>query len=186
IAFLSLNDAAWERVKEATLPKFYWDFAQMRRFSEKNQTPFTPAITTLYGLDAALKLIRKEGLENVIQRHARLAKITRAAITAMDLKLFAQRPANALTAVKVPEGMDGIQLLHHINEQLSAVVAGGQAHLKGKIFRLAHLGYVDELDIITAIAVLERGLRTMNYNFAEGAGLLAAQKMISEQWGTVS
>lgn len=181
ISFVSLNEAAWERVSSATLPRFYWDFQQMRKFSEKNQTPYTPAITTLYGLKAALNLIHQEGLENVIQRHARMARMARAGVTALNLQLFAQRPANALTAVRVPPDMDGIRLLHILHDRLGAVVAGGQSQLKGKIFRLAHLGYADELDVIAAMAVLESGLRVLGHKFTMGAGLQAAQGLFSER-----
>lgn len=183
IAFISLNQAAWEMVNSATLPRFYWDLREMRRFSEKNQTPYTPAITTLYALNAALKIIQKEGLENTIARHMRLAKICRAAVTALNLELFAKRPSNALTAVQVPEGMNGSELLRILYDQLGMVVAGGQSQLKGKIFRLAHLGYVDELDVIAAIAALEKGLRSLGHEFTAGAGLRAAQSLDSEQTG---
>jgi len=181
ISFVSLNEPAWERVSSSTLPKFYWDFQQMRKYSEENQTPYTPAITTLYGLKAALNLIHQEGLENVIRRHARLARMARAAVTALNLELFAQRPANALTAVRVPSKMDGIELLHILGDRLGTVVAGGQSQLKGKIFRLAHLGYVDELDVISAIAILEEGLRILGHKFTAGAGLQAAQHLGLEQ-----
>jgi aspartate aminotransferase-like enzyme len=149
----------------------------MRKFSESNQTPYTPAITTLYALKAALDLIQAEGLNNIISRHAHLAESCRAAMTALDLDLFAQRPANAFTAVRVPDGVDGIELLQHIHKHLGVTIAGGQAQLRGKIFRLAHLGYADDLDLIAAIAALERGLAAMGHDFTAGAGLLAAQKL---------
>jgi len=180
ISFVSLNEAAWKRVERSKLPKFYWDFKEMRKFSEKNQTPYTPAITTLYGLKAALDIIREEGLEDVLARHTRLARICREAMKALNLVLFARRPANALTAVSVPEGIDGTRLLRHIYQEVGAVVAGGQAQLKGRIFRLAHMGYADELDLIAAVAALEKGLLAMGYRFDPGAGLQAAQKMAVE------
>jgi aspartate aminotransferase-like enzyme len=180
ISFVSLNKAAGERVSSATLPRFYWDFREMRKFSEKNQTPYTPAITTLYGLKAALNLIHQEGLENVIRRHARLARMARAGVTALNLELFAQRPANALTAVRVPPNMDGIKLLRILHDRLGAVVAGGQSRLRGKIFRLAHLGYVDELDVIAALAALENALHALGHKFTIGEGLQAAQGLFSD------
>jgi aspartate aminotransferase-like enzyme len=175
ISFVSLNEAAWKRTETASLPKFYWNFVEMRKFSQRNQTLFTPAITTLYALKAALDLIQAEGLDNFIARHAHLAESCRAAVTALGLNLFAQRPANALTAVRVPQGVDGIKLLQHIHNHLGATIAGGQAHLRGKIFRLAHLGHADELDLIAAIAILERGLAAVGHDFTAGAGLLAVQ-----------
>jgi aspartate aminotransferase-like enzyme len=180
ISFVSLNDSAWDRVKSATLPRFYWDFREMRRFSEKNMTPYTPAITTLYGLRAALNIIQREGLEKIIERHARLARITRAAITAMNLKLFSQRPSSSLTAVQVPQGIDGTELLRLLSDEHGIVVADGQFHLKGKIFRLAHLGDTNELDVIAAIAALEKSLLTLGHEFSLGAGLRAAKIASSE------
>jgi aspartate aminotransferase-like enzyme len=176
ISFACLSEAAWERVKTSRLPKFYWDFTLMRQFSEKDQTPYTPAINILYGLNAALKLIREENLEQVLARHARLAYVCRKAMNAMGLKLFAGRPANGLTAVCVPQNVDGVLLLRRIHQDVGAMVAGGQAQLKGKIFRLAHMGYTDELDLIAAISSLERGLRAMGADIEPGSGLLAAQK----------
>jgi aspartate aminotransferase-like enzyme len=178
ISFLSLNGTAWDRVESASLPKFYWDFKLMRKFAKKNQTPYTPAISILYGLKAALDLIREEGIDNSVARHARLAKACRQAMQALNLELFAKSPANALTAVCVPQGMDGAELLHRTREVTGAVVAGGQAQLSGKIFRLAHMGNCDELDLMASIAALEKGLAVMGHTFEAGSGLMAAQKQL--------
>jgi len=176
ISFVSLSRAARERMAASSLPKFYWDFKTMGEFCRRNQTPYTPGVTVLYGLRAALELIRREGLEAVLDRHARLARICRAAVKAMGLDLFAERPANGLTAIHVPEGMDGLELQRRIFEETGVMVAGGQAHLRGKILRLAHMGYADRLDVITAISALERGLQVMGAGIEPGTGLLAAQK----------
>jgi len=176
ISFVSLSEAARKRIDASTLPKFYWDFKTMGEFCRKDQTPYTPGITVLYGLRAALELIRREGLEAVLDRHARLARICRTAMKALGLDLLAERPANGLTAIRVPADMDGLELQRRIFEETGAMMAGGQAHLRGKILRLAHMGYADELDLITAISALERGLQVMGHTFEPGAGLLAAQK----------
>ena len=178
ISFVSLSEAARKRIETSSLPKFYWDFKTMGEFCRKNQTPYTPGITVLYGLRAALELIRGEGLEAVLARHARLAHISRTAMKALGLNLLAERPANGLTAVRVPPGMDGLELQRRIFEETGAMLAGGQAHLRGKILRLAHMGYADELDLITAISALERGLQVMGHTFEPGAGLLAAQQVM--------
>jgi aspartate aminotransferase-like enzyme len=180
ISFVTLNESAWDRVKSATLPRFYWDFMEMRRFLEKNMTPYTPAISNLYGLNAALEIIQSQGLEKVIERHARLARITRAAVTALNLKLFSQRPSNALTAVHVPEGIDGAELLRFLYHEHGMVLADGQFHLKGKIFRLAHLGNTSEREVIAAIAALEKSLLALGHKFPEGVGLRAAKIASSE------
>jgi aspartate aminotransferase-like enzyme len=186
ISFVSLSEAAWEVVEPATLPRLYWDFREMRKFSKKDQTPYTPAISVLCGLQAALKIIQEEGLEKTIERHGRLAGMARAAMAALNLRLFAQRPCNALTAVQVPERMDGLELLRILHQQLGVVLAGGQSELKGKIFRLAHLGYVDDLDVIMGIAALENGLYVLGHEFKGGAGVQAAQQTSLEQRGGAS
>ncbi len=180
ISFVSLSEAARARVEVSALPKFYWDFKTMGQFCRKNQTPYTPGITILYGLREALQLIRREGLEAVLDRHARLARICRTALQALGLKLFAERPANGLTAVHVPPEMDGKELQRRIFEETGVMVAGGQAHLTGKILRLAHMGYADRMDLIVGIAAVERGLQVMGAKIESGAGLLAVRKAMFE------
>jgi aspartate aminotransferase-like enzyme len=180
ISFVSLSEAARARIDASSLPRFYWDFRTMEQFSQKNQTPYTPGVTVLYGLRAALELIRREGLSAVLARHARLGRICRTAVAAMGLDLLAERPANGLTAVRLPPEMDGLELQRRIFEETGVMVAGGQAQLRGKIIRLAHMGYADELDLLVGISALERGLQVMGHRFDSGAGLLAAQKTMFE------
>jgi aspartate aminotransferase-like enzyme len=163
LSFISLSEKAWNYVKESNLPKYYFDLKKARKSLEKDDSPFTPAITLIIGLEKSLELIREEGIENIWKRHALLAESTRVTMKEMGLKLFAKSPANAVTSVISPEGIDSSQLIKFIRKEYGVSIAGGQAKLKGKIFRIAHLGYVNFLDIIVGISALEIGLEHFGY-----------------------
>lgn len=177
LSFVSLSEKGWKLVEESKLPKYYFSFEKVRKSLEKNDHPFTPAISLIMALREALKMIREEGLENVWERHARLAAATRAGVRALGLELFApESPANAVTAAKVPDGIDGVVLVKNMREEYGVTIAGGQSHLKGKIFRIAHLGYADRLDIVLAISALEMVLSKLGYKIELGRGVAAAEK----------
>ncbi len=179
LAFAALSDKAWKAVERSDLPKFYFDFKKELKSAQKNQNSFTPAISLLVGLRESLNLIRKEGLERVFQRHQKLAEATRAAVTALGLELYAPHsPSNALTAVKVPEGIQGGKLKNLFFEKFGITVAGGQDQAKGKIIRIAHLGYYERLDMVMVISALEMLLKEMGYKFDLGAGLKAAEEIL--------
>ncbi len=179
LAFAALSDKAWKAVERSDLPKFYFDFKKELKSAQKNQNSFTPAISLLVGLRESLILIRKEGLERVFQRHQKLAEATRAAVTALGLELYAPHsPSNALTAVKVPEGIQGGKLKNLFFEKFGITVAGGQDQAKGKIIRIAHLGYYERLDMVMVISALEMLLKEMGYKFDLGAGLKAAEEIL--------
>ena len=126
-----------------------------------------------------LDIIKEEGIDNVIARHARLANATREAAKALGLKLYSTSPSNAVTPVNVPAGIDGEALVKMMRTKYGVTIAGGQADLKGKVFRIAHLGYMVEFDTITAIAALEIGLKEMGYKFNVGSGVAAALKALA-------
>jgi aspartate aminotransferase-like enzyme len=178
LAFICLNEKVWEVVEKSTLPKYYFSLKQARKAMNKNQTPWTPALTLIIGLNEALKMIRQEGLENIYARHQRLGDATRAAVKALGLELLAKHPSNVLTAVKMPESLDTGALVKYLRDEFGVLIAGGQAHLKGKIIRIAHLGYMDDFDIVVVISALERGLKKMGFSFDLGSGVKAAQKVI--------
>jgi aspartate aminotransferase-like enzyme len=180
LAFISLNDRAWEAVEKAKLPRYYFDLRKARESLATNQTPFTCSISLILALRESLVKIREEGLENVLARHARLAEATRAGVKALGLELFASAPSNALTAVKVPEGVDGKKLVKFIEDKYGVTFAGGQETLSGKIFRIAHLGYVDDLDVISAISAIEMSLTKFGYKVLYGEGIKAAEKVLSK------
>jgi aspartate aminotransferase-like enzyme len=179
LAFAALSDKAWKLVERSDLPKFYFDFRKEMKNAQKNQNAFTPAISLFVGLRESLKLIRKEGLEAVFKRHEELAEATRAAVKAMGLELYApDSPSNALTAVKMPEGIQGGKLKNLFFEKFGITVAGGQDQAKGKIIRIAHLGYYERLDMVMVISALEMLLKQMGYPFELGAGVRRAEEIL--------
>ncbi len=178
LAFASLSKKAWERAEKSDLPKYYWDFKDHRSSLKKGQTPYTPAISLLEGLAEALRMIKEEGLSNVFARHHRLAEATRKGIKALGLELFAEKPVDTVTAVKVPQGIDGAALVKTMRDKRRVIIAGGQAHLKGKIFRIAHLGYMNEFDVLTALSALEMTLGELGYKVELGKGVKAAEEAL--------
>ena len=182
LAFVAMSERAGKLIDRSNLPKYYFSLAAARKSLADSDTPWTPAITLVVGLDHALQMIRNEGLENVWARHDRLARAVRAGCEALHLSLFAKQPSNAVTAVVLPAEVDGKKFLKVAKEDFAITLAGGQGHLKGKIFRIAHLGYYDELDIVALMSALEGALRKCGFPgsghmFEEGAGVQAAQKV---------
>jgi aspartate aminotransferase-like enzyme len=181
LAFAALSDKAWQFVERSTLPRFYFDFKKELKNLTKNQSAYTPAISLVVGLAESLRMIRREGLENIIARHARLARATRAAMTALGLQLYApQAYSDAVTAVVAPPGIDGQKVVKILREKHNLTIAGGQDQAKGKIFRLAHMGYIDQSDIIAGIAAVEMTLKELGYHFELGAGVKAAMEIIGQ------
>jgi aspartate aminotransferase-like enzyme len=179
LSFAALSDRAWKFVERSNLPKFYFDFKKELKSAQKNQNSFTPAISLFVGLKESLHLIRKEGLEAVFRRHEKLAEATRAAAKAIGLELYApDSPSNAVTAVKVPEGIQGGKLKNLFFDKFGITVAGGQDQAKGKIIRIAHLGYYERLDMVMVISALEMLLKEMGYPFELGTGVKAAEEIL--------
>ncbi|MEA5508254.1 alanine--glyoxylate aminotransferase family protein [Crocosphaera sp. UHCC 0190] len=181
LGFVSVSAKAWKAYETATLPKFYLDLKAYKKATDKNSSPFTPPVNLMYGLQASLKMMKAEGLESIFARHLRLTQATRAAVKALGLPLFAPDDAAspAITAV-MPTGVDAEAIRSTMKKQFDIALAGGQDHLKGKIFRIGHLGFVSERDMLTAIAALEATLQTLGYEGANpGAGMAAAAKVLS-------
>ena len=155
LAFISVSKKAWEACAQAKMPRFYWDFAQAKKFLETGQTPWTPAVSILYALSEALELMAKEGLANIFARHARVGQKARDEVKSLGLPLFAaeNHASDTVTAVKAPDGLDVKKLLTILREEHNVILAGGQGELAGNIFRIGHLGWVTESDIE---AVIER------------------------------
>ncbi|MCD6219553.1 alanine--glyoxylate aminotransferase family protein [Candidatus Calescamantes bacterium] len=171
LAFLSISEKAWEKVKNTKLRAYYWDLKKMKNSYEKNDTPFTPAVSLVVALRESLSLIKEEGIENIWKRYSLMAYATREACCELGMELFSHFPAEAVTAVKVPPGIDGIQLYKFMKDKLGIQVAGGQAHLKGKIIRIAHMGYMDYTDILLVISGLETSLSILGYPLEKGKGI---------------
>ncbi|MGH2567327.1 MAG: pyridoxal-phosphate-dependent aminotransferase family protein [Bacteroidota bacterium] len=176
LAFIALSDRAAERMERSKLPKYYFSLSKARKALRDGDTPWTPAVSLLTGLDAALEMIRAEGIEQVWARHARLAGAVRAAVQALGLKLFASAPSNALTGFWIPERIEAKKFNDALKKTYGITIAGGQGHLAGKIVRISHLGYYDELDIVALVAGLEMALRDCGYACEPGAGVQAAQR----------
>ncbi|MGH7380589.1 MAG: pyridoxal-phosphate-dependent aminotransferase family protein [Candidatus Methylomirabilales bacterium] len=180
LAFACLSDRAWAAAERARLPRYYFNFLVERKIQAKHQTAWTPAISLIAGLKAALDLLQAEGLSAIFARHERLARAARAAVTALGLDLFAERPSPAVTAVKVPEGVDGGAIVRVLRDKHGISIAGGQGSMKGKIFRIATLGYADAYDVLTGIAALEFTLAELGYPVRLGDGLRAAQDVLQK------
>ncbi len=180
IAFCSASQKAWNLVKSSKMPKFYFDFLDTKKAADKSDTPFTPAISLLCALRETLAMIRKEGRENLLKLYAKLAAAVRAGATAMGLSLFSHAPSNAVTAINVPLGIDAGKLLDKtLRDEFGVTFAGGQEKLKGKIVRICSMGYTNEFDILTAMSALEFALKKQGYQFQVGAGVKAAQEVLS-------
>ncbi len=179
LVFVSVSDKAWKMADTAKTPKFYFNFKKERENLSKNQTTWTSPVTLIIGLNAAIKMLQDEGLENVLKRHDKLARATRAGALALGLKLFPKEsPSNALTAIEAPAGVDGQAIYKDLRVKYGITGAGGQDKLKGKIFRIAHLGYADTFDVITALAGLEMVLKGLGHPVKLGTGVGAAQEIL--------
>ncbi len=179
LAFVGISEKAWKFSEKSKCPRFYFNFKKERENLAKNQTNFTSPVTLIIGLNESIKLLQKEGLENVFKRHERLANATRAAVKALGLELYPKEsPSNSVTAVCAPAGIDGQAIYKNLMEKYGITAAGGQDHVKGKIFRIAHLGYADTFDVITAIAGLEMVLKGMGHPVKLGAGVAAAEELL--------
>jgi aspartate aminotransferase-like enzyme len=179
LGFVAVSDRAWEAYKTAKLPKFYFDLGPYRKNAAKNTTPFTPAINLIFALQAALTMMKAEGLENIFSRHDRLKASTRAAIKAMGMPLYAADhcASPAITSV-MPETIDAEKIRSVMKQKFDIVLAGGQDALKGKIFRIGHLGFVSDREILTAIGALEATLIDLGHPGTAGAGVAAAAKVL--------
>lgn len=181
LAFCALSDKAWAHVARARLPRYYFDLAAERRANAANDVRFTPAVSIVVGLREVLRLLEAEGLPNVFRRHARLARAARAGVEALGLRLFPRAtPSPALTAVLAPPGVDGERIVTAYAEQHAITIAGGQGSLKGRIFRLGHMGYATEVDVLVALAALEQILAALGQPVDFGAAVRAAQKVFAD------
>ena len=179
LAFVSLSDKAWKLVEESTLPRYYWNFKEALRMQKNNQTPFTPAVSLICALRESLKLIKEKGEDNILKHHARLAEATRKGVLALGLKIFSEAPSNIVTAIELPLGIEDKKLRALMRDRYGVEITGGQGKLKGKIIRIAHLGWVDALDIMAGISSLEMALSQMGFKVNLGEGVKAAEKVLS-------
>ncbi len=179
LSFLCLSPRAWEAAARCTNSRYYWDVEAARKMAEKGQTPYTPALPQISALAESLKMIEAEGLENIFARHRRLRDMVRQGARALGLELLARDEvaSSAVTAILSPAGIGADTIRRVLREKFNVVVAGGQRQLQNKIFRIGHLGYVQDLDVIAALAALEMALACCGYKVELGQGVRAAQSV---------
>ncbi len=165
LAFVSVSQKAWEAYKNAKMPHFYWDFGQAKKYLEKDENPWTPCITAIYALSVGLDMLVKEGLPNIIARHAKVGKLCRDGVKALGLKPVADEKyaSNTVTAVWLPPGVEYKALSKAMRDEKQITITGGQGALDGKIFRIGHLGWVNENDIKECIETLAVVLPKLGY-----------------------
>jgi aspartate aminotransferase-like enzyme len=175
LGFVAMSDRAWKAHERSDLPKFYFDLGKYRKSAKADSNPFTPAVNLYYALEAALEMMQKEGLEAIFARHARHRDAAQAGMVAMGLPLYAAEGhgSPAITAV-APEGIDAEELRKAVKQRFDILLAGGQDHLKGKVFRIGHLGFVCDRDVLTAVAAIEATLQGLGlHRGTPGAGVTA-------------
>lgn len=182
LALVAMSEKAWKASAKAKLPRYYFDLAKARKNLEDNTSAYTPPVSLLFGLDAVYRLVDSEGgWPEVYRRHRILAEATRRGVEAIGLCLLApSAPSPACTGVWVPEGIDGGALTKYVRDRLGVTIAGGQGRLKGKILRLAHIGYADTFDVVVGLSALEMALRHFGREVAFGRGPGAAAEVLLE------
>lgn len=178
LAFMSVSQKAWKLAEAAKSPRYYFDLKLYRKALQDDDTPFTSSVSLVVALDEALKQMVEMGMPAVLARCQAMAQATRAGIEGMGLSLFAKRPSNAVTAIKVPDRVDGKKLVKLIADRYRITLAGGQGEMAGKIFRFAHMGYIGPFDILVGLAAVELSLLELGHSITPGEGLKAAQAVI--------
>jgi aspartate aminotransferase-like enzyme len=179
LAFVSLSQKAWTLVEKSKLPKYYFDFKETRKAILKTDTPYTPAVSLIIGLNETLKMIKEEGIDTFVNRNKKHAQAVRSAVKALGLELFAPTAySDGVTAVNVPAGIDGEKLVKTMRDKYAVGIAGGQSELKGKVFRIATMGYITAEDLKVCIETLETVLQEMGYRFEKGAGVKALEEAL--------
>ncbi|MFH1824570.1 MAG: alanine--glyoxylate aminotransferase family protein [Candidatus Firestonebacteria bacterium] len=180
LAMISLNEKAKKLVAESKTQKYYFSFDKALKSLTKDKlpdTPYTSSVSLIIQLKESIKLIKEEGLENIWTRHEKIANAVRSGVRALGLKLFAKgRPSNAVTSIWAPEGIDGDAINKKIRDDYGITMAGGQGKMKGKIFRIGHLGYVDRFDAVIAISAVEMALTELGFKVNLGAGVKAVEE----------
>lgn len=179
LAIMSVSEKAWALAETCRNSHYYFNLLKERKAVAKNQTVYTPAVSLIVGLDKVLEIMREEGLDALFQRHARLARATREGIKGMGLSLYPRDSfSDALTAICSPEGIDAQQVYKELRDKYGITCAGGQDHAKGKIFRVAHMGYSDTFDVITVLSAIEMVLKGMGVKIELGSGVKIAQEIL--------
>ncbi|MDR2426723.1 MAG: alanine--glyoxylate aminotransferase family protein [Endomicrobium sp.] len=177
LAFITLSDKAWKLVETSKLPKFYFDIKKYKKSYATNETPFTPPVTLIVALQESLKMIKEKGIENIWNDYKLLAKAARAGMRAIGLELFGEVPCEVVTSAKVPQEIGG-KIVKTLREKYGVSIAGGQADLKGKIIRFAHMGYIGKADLLVGFACLEMVLVELGMKIEKGKAVAAAEEVL--------
>ena len=181
LSFVALNGKAWGLVSNSDLPAYYFDFTTTwKRLQRKGQTPFTTAVSLVYGLEVALAMMEKEGWDNVYKRHARMGAATRAAVKALGFDILPENPVNGVTVTLCPEAIDANKLVRVMDDEFGVRVAGGQGQLSGRVFRIGHMGGIRERDLAMVIGALERAVASIGHTSKPGVALAALQQVLLE------
>ncbi len=181
LGFVAMSNRAWEAQQKSDLPKFYLDLSQYKKAASKNSNPFTPAVNLYFSLEAALNMMQAEGLTSIFKRHHRHRAATQAGMKAIGLPIFSAEGhgSPAITAV-APKTIDAEQLRKEVKDKFDILLAGGQDHLKGKVFRIGHLGFVNDRDVLTAVSAIEATLQSLGLDNGQiGQGLKAASEILT-------
>jgi aspartate aminotransferase-like enzyme len=181
LAFVAVSPKAWAKIDAFDSPSYYFNLKAARKASRDSLTPYTPAHTLIGALRVGLRRIKEEGIENVWDRHRRMSEACRAGIQALGLELFSARPAEGMTVFRVPEGLKDAEIRTGLFERFGITTIGGQDKLKGQIVRVGHMGYADELDVISGLAALEMVLDGLVFELEPGRAVTAAQQVLIRQ-----
>ncbi|WP_230469942.1 pyridoxal-phosphate-dependent aminotransferase family protein [Lujinxingia vulgaris] len=179
LAFVAANERAWERYAESDHPRYYFDLGRERDAQQRQQTAFTPAISVVLALQEALKLMREEGREALFARHQRNARAARAGVEALGLRLFAEHPANSVTAALVPDEVSAKAVVRQMRDTYGVTIAGGQGDYADRLVRIGHIGFFEGSDMLVAMSALERALADQGLDVDFGRGVGAAQRVLS-------
>jgi aspartate aminotransferase-like enzyme len=183
LSLLSFSEKAMKRHKTAKLPRYYFNIDDALKAQLKNQTYFTPPISLIMGLHTSLDMILEETLPKLFKRHQRLAAATRAGIIAMGLELFSKAPSDSVTVVCAPSGIDGDKVVSHLLDKYNFSIIGGQDQIKGKVFRIGHMGYCGDFDVISMIAATEMALKDLGFKGEIGKGVAATTQSLYGELG---
>jgi serine---pyruvate transaminase len=186
LAFVSVSAKAWAKIDRFDSHSYYFNLKAARKKMKEFDTPYTPAHTLILALKMALRRIKDEGIENVWRRHQKMSEACQAGVTALGLELFSARPAEGLTAFRVPDGLKDSQIRNKLYDRFGIYAVGGQDRLKGKIIRIGHMGYTDELDVIATLAALEMALAELGFELEPGRAVAAAQQVLIGQKSAVA
>ncbi len=180
LGFVAASERAWERAATSDHPRYYFDLAREKKRQLDDQTAFTPGITQIIAAQVVLRMMVEEGREALIERHRLNAEATRTAVEALGLELLASRPANSVSAVLVPEGLNAPDIVRTMLDKHGAIIAGGQGEFKQRLFRIGHIGFFDRSDILTALSALELSLAELGWEVEPGTAVAAAQRVYAD------